>query len=72
MDFRIDSDGNGQKCFDYFELDLVVTIFGAAADCFDNGINQQSLSLAIHGRWCLALFILAVIWAVSIQEVVAE
>jgi hypothetical protein len=72
VNLRIDSNCDRQECLDDLKLNLIVTIFGAAADRFNDCVNQQSRSLAIHGRWQLTLLIFAVVWTVPVQEVIAE
>lgn len=57
---------------DDFELDLVVTVFGAAANCLDDCIDQQARPLAVKSGRLLPTFVLAVVSAVSVKEVVAE
>ena len=57
---------------DDFELDSVVSIFRTFADRLDHSIDEQSVSLSIFRRGRLALLITTIIWAVSIEEIVAE
>ena len=64
--------GRFDSYLDDFKLYLSVTILRTAADSLDDCIDQQTRALAIC-RWRLrSLLILAIIWAITVQEVVAE
>ena len=56
----------------HFQLNLVITILRAATDCLHNGVDQLTRSFAVLGRGSLTLLILAVVLAITIQELVAE
>jgi len=57
---------------DHLQLNLVVPVFGAAANSLDDCVNKHTRPFAIECSRLLAIFILAVVGAVSVEEVVGE
>ena len=57
---------------DHLKLDLVVPVVLTAADCFDNGVDEEARPLAVQSRRLLALLVETVVWAVPIEQIIAE
>ena len=62
----------GDTCLDNFELNLVITVFRAAANCLHDRIDEESRSFTVARGRLLPLLVLAVVRAVPIEEIVAE
>ena len=56
----------------HFQLDLVVPIFRAAANRLDDCVDEQTRSFSIKCRRFLAIFVLAIVRTVTIEEFVAK
>jgi hypothetical protein len=57
---------------DHLQLNLVVPVFGAAADSLYDCVNKQTRSFSVKCGRLLAIFILAVVGAVSVEELGGE
>ena len=69
---RVDSDRNREQSLDHFKLHSIVSVLGTAANRLDYRVDKQTGPFAVHLGRGLALFILAVIWAFTSEEIVAE